>query len=135
MIAGVYINLPVANVAASRAFFTGLGLVINEDFSNDTAIAVALGPSSAAMLLSRDFFQTFTPLPIADARAATQVLVALQLGSRADVDAMASRAFATGGSRVRDPQDHGFMYAHAFADIDGHVWEPFWMNDEVPTAD
>jgi uncharacterized protein len=134
MISGVYINLPVADVAASRAFFTGLGLSINEDFSNESAIAVTLGPSSAAMLLSHDFFKGFTPLPIADARAATGVLVAVQLESRDAVDAMAAKAFATGATPVRDPQDHGFMYAHAFADPDGHIWEPFWMNDQPPAA-
>jgi uncharacterized protein len=134
MISGVYVNLPVANVAASRAFFTGLGLSINEDFSNESAIAVTLGPSSAAMLLSHEFFKGFTPLPIADARATTQTLVAIQLESRAAVDAMAEKAFATGGSVVRDAQDHGFMYAHAFADIDGHIWEPFWMSNEAPPA-
>jgi uncharacterized protein len=132
MISGVYINLPVKSAAASRAFFTGLGLAINEQFSNDTAIAVTLGPSSAAMLLEHAFFQTFTPHPIADARAATGVLVALQLESKAAVDAVVEKALALGGTEPRTAQDHGFMYSRAFTDIDHHIWEPFWMADDAP---
>lgn len=134
MISGVYVNLPVADVKRSRAFFEGLGLAINEQFSGEQAVSVTLGPSSAAMLLDRAFFQTFTPRPAAFGHDATEVLVALQLGGRAQVDAMVEAALAQGGTEPRAAQDHGFMYSRAFADLDGHIWEPFWMNDAPPPA-
>jgi uncharacterized protein len=110
--------------------FTGLGFSINEQFSNDTAIAVTLGPSAAAMLLEEAFFKTFTAKPLANAHETTAALVAIQLANREAVDAMTRKAIATGGFFAREPQDMGFMYACAFADIDGHIWEPFWMDDQ-----
>jgi uncharacterized protein len=132
MITGTYVNMPVKNVAATRAFFAGLGFSFNEDFSNDKAVAMTLGPNTSAMLLGEEFFKTFIPKPISDAHKSTEVLVALQLADRAAVDAMTDEALATGGHFVRDAQDHGFMYSRAFADLDGHIWEPFWMTSEQP---
>jgi uncharacterized protein len=132
MITGTYINLPVKNVAATRAFFAGLGFSFNKDFSNDKAVAMTLGSNTAAMLLGEEFFKTFIPTPISDAHKSTEVLVAIQLSDRAAVDAMTDKALATGGHFVRDAQDHGFMYSRAFADLDGHIWEPFWMTSEQP---
>jgi uncharacterized protein len=130
MITGTYVNLPVKNVAATRSFFAGLGFSFNEDFSNDKAVAMILGPNTSAMLLGEEFFKTFIPKPISDAHKSTEVLVAIQLADRVAVDAMSDKALETGGHFVRDAQDHGFMYSRAFADLDGHIWEPFWMTSE-----
>ena len=134
MISGTYVNMPIKNVAATRAFFTSLGFSFNEDFSNEKAVAMTLGPNTAAMLLQEEFFKTFIPKPISDAHKATELLVAIQLADRAAVDAMTDKAIATGGHYVREAQDHGFMYSRAFADLDGHIWEPFWMTDQKPEA-
>lgn len=123
-----YINLPIADLARSRAFFEVLGFRFDERFSDDTALGMVIGETSFAMLLSHEKFQSFTPRPVADATKSTEVLVAVQLDSREAVDAMVYTALAHGGSTVREPEDHGFMYGHAFADPDGHIWEPFWMN-------
>ncbi|MNN80826.1 Glyoxalase-like domain protein [compost metagenome] len=79
------------------------------------------------MLLVKDFFQGFTGKPVADAKASTEVLVALSCESRAEVDDLVARAVAAGGTAPRDPQDHGFMYAHGFEDLDGHIWELLHM--------
>ncbi|MCU0832482.1 MAG: glyoxalase/bleomycin resistance/extradiol dioxygenase family protein [Rhizobiaceae bacterium] len=127
MISGVYVNLPVADVKRSRGFFERLGFAINEQFSGDHAVAVTLGAASAAMLLDKAFFQGFTPRPAAFGHEATEVLVALKLPDRAAVDAMVDAALSAGGTEPRAAQDHGFMYSRAFADLDGHIWEPFWM--------
>ena len=127
----VYINLPVADLDRSRAFFGALGFDFNDAFSDGTALAMRISETCYAMLLTHEKFARFTPRPIADARKATEVLTALQLDSRAAVDGMVATALASGGSAVRDPEDHGFMYGHAFADPDGHIWEPFWMNPDA----
>lgn len=133
-ISGVYVNLPVKDLARSRAFFSALDFGFNDQFSDDTAIAMVINDTTSAMLLTHKKFASFTPRKIADANKTSEVLVALRLSSREDVDKMVATALANGGARVREPEDLGFMYAHAFADPDGHVWEPFWMNPEAMEA-
>lgn len=129
----VYINLPIEDLARSRAFFTGLGFSVNETFTDDKAIAIEIEPGVNLMLLTKPFFQTFTPRKLADAQAVTEVLVALGLPDRAAVDAMVAKAVSLGGKIVRPPEDHGFMYGHAFADPDGHIWEPHWLDPSAMT--
>ncbi|MFD0979653.1 VOC family protein [Tropicimonas aquimaris] len=126
-----YINLPVEDLGRSRAFFLALGLTFDERFCDETALGMVLGPSSFVMLLTRAKFAGFTPRAIADARAVSEVLVALEMESREAVDAMVATALSSGGAAVRAPEDHGFMYGHAFADPDGHIWEPFWLNRQA----
>ena len=82
-----------------------------------------LGENLFAMLLTRERFAGFTPRPVADARAATEVLICLALDGRAEIDAMVRAAVAAGGAAHGEPQDHGFMYQHGFHDPDGHIWE------------
>ena len=53
----------------------------------------------------------------------TEVLLCLSKESRADIDTMVTAAVAAGGATYNEPQDHGFMYAHGFQDLDGHIWE------------
>ena len=127
----LYINLPVADLARSRAFFGGLGFEFNEAFSDATALAMRIGDSVSAMLLTHEKFGPFTPRPIADAHKTTEVLTALQLDSREAVDRMADLALASGGGAVRAAEDHGWMYGRAFADPDGHIWELFWMDADA----
>ena len=134
MISGTYINMPIKNVEATRAFFGGLGFSFNEQFSGETALAVTLNDNTAAMMLQEEFFKTFISTPLSDARKSTEVLVAIQLADRAAVDAMTAKAIAIGGTSVREPQDLGFMYSQSFRDLDGHIWEPFWMTDQKPEA-
>jgi len=125
----IFVNLPVADVAKSTAFYEAIGCTKNEQFSNDVASAMVLSDTINFMLLSHDFFKTFTPRPIADARAATEVLICISRDSRAAVDAIAEAAGANGGTAdVRPPQDMGFMYSRAFEDPDGHIFEPMFMD-------
>ena len=134
----VFINLPVEDLGRSRAFFERLGFSFDDTFCDDTALAMTISEACFAMLLTHEKFATFTPKPIADAHESSEVLNALQLESRAAVDRIVATALANGGTAVREPEDHGFMYGHAFADPDGHIWEPFWMNPDAartePTA-
>lgn len=41
---------------------------------------------------------------------------------------MVRTAVAAGGKIFGPPQDHGFMYEHAFQDLDGHIWAPFTVD-------
>ncbi len=83
------------------------------------------------MLLTEAKFKTFTPNMICDATKSTEVLLCLSCASRAEVDGMVSKAVAAGGTTYNEPQDHGFMYAHGFQDLDGHIWELIYMQPEA----
>ena len=128
----IYVNLPVADLPRSRAFFESLGLHFEPKFSNDQGACLVIQEGSIhAMLLTKAFFATFTSKPIADATRSTEVLVCLSCESRAEVDALVKKALAAGGTAPRAPQDHGFMYAHGFEDLDGHIWELVAMDPNV----
>ncbi len=127
----VYINLPVADLDRSRRFFGRLGFEFDDQFSDDTGIAMRISDTCTAMLLTHAKFASFTPKRIADASQTTEVLTALQLESREAVDQLTETALASGGEVIGDAQDHGFMYGRAFADPDGHIWEPIWMDPQA----
>ena len=131
----IFVNLPVADVGASRAFWTSLGYPINETFSDENAISVVLGDSIAAMLLATDYFRTFTSLPVVDAKTSVQTLLALSCETREAVDSLVDSALAAGASEPRDPQDLGFMYQRSFSDLDGHTWEISWMDPSAYSAE
>ncbi len=131
----LYVNLPVASVARTRTFFSSLGFGFNPQFSNEQALCLVVNEHIQCMLLERSFFQSFIPGPVADARAATQVLLALQLDSREAVADAVARAVALGATVPGPVRDHGFMVQHAFCDLDGHTWEVFWTDPAaVPPA-
>ena len=124
----MFVNLPVKDVARTRAFFTALGFSFNPQFSNDQALCMIVGDGSYAMLLAEPFFQGFTKKPLSDATQRTEVLVALSCESVAEVDDLVARALAAGGRAPVERKDHGFMVGHGFEDPDGHQWEVFWMD-------
>jgi predicted lactoylglutathione lyase len=129
-----YVNLPVEDLAASKAFFAALGFAFSPEFSDEKAAGMIINDGcSYAMLLTKPFFQEFLPhKTVADSKATAEVLVALQCDSREEVDALVAKAVAAGGKTYREPQDHGFMYGHGFEDLDGHLWEVFHMSG-LPT--
>lgn len=124
----IYINLPVKDLARAKAFYTALGYNLNPEFSNDEAVCMIISESICVMLLAEPFFATFTRKAICDASTNTEVMIGLSCDSRAEVDALVARAVAAGGNIPREPQDYGFMYYHAFEDLDGHIWEPIYMD-------
>lgn len=83
----IFVNLSVADLPRSMAFYRALGFDFDPRFTDDTA----------------------------------------------GVDALTGAAPAAGGTESRPAQDYGFMYSRAFADPDGHIWEPMWMDMEAAT--
>jgi uncharacterized protein len=124
----IFVNLPIKNMEKSKAFFGALGFGFNPQFTNEQGACMVVAEDIFVMLLIESFFQTFIKKPISDAKKATEVLVCLSCESRAEVDAMVKKALAAGGTAPNAPQDHGFMYAHGFEDVDGHIWELVWMD-------
>ena len=128
----IFVNLPVADVARSRAFYAALGFAINETFSDETTACVVISEHIYLMVLNHARFEGFAPRPRADTMASTAALLALSCDSRAAVDAMMDAALAHGGTDNDKLQDmEGFMYGRSFSDPDGHVFEPFWMTPEA----
>lgn len=127
MVKAIYVNLQVADLGRSQRFFEALGFSFNPQFTNEQAAALVISGNIYAMLHTRESFLRFTKKELVDARSSTEVLLALQVESREEVDALATRALEHGGRQAREAQDHGFMYERSFDDLDGHVWEVFWM--------
>ncbi|MCW1961615.1 VOC family protein [Chryseobacterium viscerum] len=122
-ITDIYVNLPVKDVQKTREFWTKLGFSINEQFSDEKAICVVMKENHIyTMFLKEEFFQTFTNRPFAKGDT-TQVLLAIGVNSRDEVDGMVKTAIENGGSKYSDPVDYGWMYQSSFADINGHQWE------------
>jgi len=128
----VFINLAVQDVARARDFWTALGFSFNEQYSDESGIAMRLSETVHAMLLSESKFSMFTTRPIADTHSVTEGLFSITCESREAVDALVGLALAHGGRPAMPAQDHGFMYAWSFYDPDGHHWEPFWMDPDGP---
>lgn len=125
----IFINLPVRNLQKSIDFFTKLGFTFNPQFTDDKATCMIIGENIFAMLLVEDRFKDFTRKPISDASKTTEVLIALDAESREKVDEMIKKAVEAGGTTYAQPQDHGWMYGHSFADLDGHQWEILYMDE------
>jgi len=127
----LFVNLAVKNLDKSIEFFRQLGFTFNAQFTDETATCMIVSDDIFVMLLTEAKFRTFTPKAICDASKSTEVLVCLSCESRAEVDDLVSKAVAAGGMTYNDPQDHGFMYAHGFQDLDGHIWELVYMEPEA----
>ncbi|SPU42634.1 VOC family protein [Brevundimonas diminuta] len=119
----IFINLPVADLPRSVAFYEAVGATLNPLFSDETAACMVFSDTIHAMLLTHEKWATFTDRAIPDAKKTAQVLICVSEDSREGVDAVVDRAAAAGGQA--DPnarQDYGFMYGRSYADPDGHIW-------------
>lgn len=75
------------------------------------------------MLLTTDYFDSFHPGETVPGNGPREVLNALILPTRSDVDKLAERARSAGADVYRRPGEEQGMYGTAFADPDGHAWE------------
>lgn len=125
----IFVNLPVKDLEKTKEFFLKLGYSFNQQFTDEKAASLVISENIYAMLLTEPFFKTFLPnKEIADTSKTKEVLIALSADSKQQVDELVDKAIAAGGKKFREPDDHGFMYARSFEDLDGHVWEVVWMD-------
>jgi hypothetical protein len=119
-------------VDASTAFYEAIGATRDLRFSAPgQATAMKWSDTISFMLLSPDFFRGFLPegKSIADAKATTEVLLCISRDSRDAVNAITQAAAKAGGRiDLRPVQDMGFMYGRTFEDLDGHIFEPMYMD-------
>jgi predicted lactoylglutathione lyase len=124
----IFVNLPVADLSKSTAFYEAIGLTRNPQFSDDTSACMVLSDIISVMLMTHAKWRTFTSRPIPPT-ASSEVMLAVSCDSRAAVDAMNKAAAAKGGTADINPvQDLGFLYNRSFVDLDGHVWEAIFMD-------
>ena len=125
----IFVNLPVADLEASKAFYSAIGFRNEPKFTDDTAAAMQLSDVIHVMLLTHDKWKSFTRKAIPNAKESAQVMLCLSRENRAHLDAtLADVAKAGGRADCDPPQDYGFMYGRSFEDPDGHNWEVMWMD-------
>ncbi len=127
----IFVNLSVRDLNKSKEFFSTLGFGFNPQFTDDKAACMVISGDAFVMLLTEQFFKTFTKREPCDTTRQTEGLFALSCESRAEVDEIVKKAIAAGGQHAMDPQDHGFMYGWSFYDLDGHHWEVMWMDPKA----
>ncbi|MDI6051261.1 MAG: VOC family protein [Bacteroidota bacterium] len=131
MASKIFINLAVKDLKKSIDFFTTLGFSFNPQFTDEQATCMIIGENIFAMLVTEQRFKDFTKKEICNANKNTEVLLAMDAESKEKVDEMVKNAVDAGGSIYMEPQDHGWMYGHSFADLDGHQWEIFYMDESA----
>ncbi len=124
----LFVNIPVADLERSKAFFAKLGFSFNPNFTDQTAACMLVGEQASVMLLTHEKFAEFSKLPMADPATHTLALYCFTVSSREEVDAVAEAALAAGGVEADGLEDLGFMCSRSFFDLDGHGWQVMWMD-------
>jgi predicted lactoylglutathione lyase len=124
----IFVNLPINDVDATRAFFTGLGYSFNEQFSDDKALCLVISETIFAMLVKPEFLSTFLDKPVGDPRQAVTAIISLTFDSRDEVIAHCEKAFSLGARNYKEQVDHGFMLQWGYEDLNGNIWEAIWMD-------
>jgi uncharacterized protein len=125
----IFLNLPVRDLNKTIEFFTKLGFKFNPQFTDENATCMIVGEDIFVMLLVEKFFRTFTKKEISDTSKNTEMIVALSMENKEKVDQMINKVVQAGGKESREAQDHGWMYGRSFEDINGHLWEVFYMDE------
>jgi predicted lactoylglutathione lyase len=128
----VFINLPVANLPRTLAFWKALGYAHDPQFTGDTAACIVISEEIRIMATTHAKFREFTPKAICDTTKSVEVLLNLTCDSQQEVNDLVGKAVAAGGSTYDKPEDLGFMYSHSFVDPDGHGWGLFHMSAMPP---
>ncbi|MDR3058935.1 MAG: hypothetical protein LBU84_12445 [Prevotella sp.] len=121
-------NIAVKDVKKSMEFFSQLGFSYNEKFTDENAACMIINEMACVMLLKEPFYLSFTNKSLADTSKTSEVMLAIMLESKEQVDETLSKALSLGASEGRK-EDLGFMYSRSFHDLDGHIWEFGWMDE------
>jgi len=128
----IYINISVKDLAKAIDFYTSLGFEQNLDFSNDDGACIVITDNIYLMVLTKEFFQTFTDKDISDSNKATETILSISADSKEEVDELADKAVQYAGMPLKEAANElDFMYVRNFQDLDGHMWEVVYMD---PTA-
>lgn len=129
MVNSLFVNLPIENLKKSVDFFSQLGFTFNAQFTDEQSTCMIVSENIFVMLLEKEKFQGFIDKPIAS-KEATETILALSCDSADEVRTLTEKAFELGARKLNEPEDMGFMFSWGFEDLDGHLWDVFWMNPE-----
>lgn len=127
----IYVNVPVADLERSKAFYIALGATIHPGFSDDNQACVVWDDNVFLMLHRREVFATLTDKPVADAHVSTQVIVALSRTSRSEVDRVIEAGISSGGKEPRPGTDLGYIYDRDLEDPDGNILEFLYLEPQA----
>ncbi len=129
MLNQIFLNLPVENLKRSLEFFTELGFSFNPQFTDETSTCMIVNDSIYVMLIEHEKFAGFIDKPIAP-KGVTEAIFAFSCDTKAAVIELSEKAHGLGARKVNEPQDLGFMFSWGFEDLDGHLWDIFWMDPD-----
>lgn len=127
----IFVNLPVSDLAKSTEFYEALGFTKNPVFSNENASCMVWSDGIMVMLLTHNFYKSFlNNKEIADTKQTSGVLLCLSMESKEAVQQFADTAQQNGGDyfQVDSGAPADMMFGYEVQDLDGHTWEPMWMN-------
>ncbi len=127
----IYVNIPVKDLDRSIQFFTALGYKFNKQFTDKDATCMIIGENIFAMLLTEPFFKSFTKKEICDSSKSIEAIMAISVDSKNKVDEIVDNAIKAGGTAPKDTQNDGWMYSRSFEDLDGHLWEILYMDENA----
>ena len=128
----IFVNLPVADLERSKAFYSALGADVVPEFTDENASCLKWDENVFFMLLKTDYFASFTDRSVIMPNMGAQSITALSRDSRAAVETARELVLSSGGGENKPPVDHGFMYVVSMTDPDGHIIEFTWMAEEAP---
>ena len=129
MISTIFVNMPVESLKRSVDFFTGLGFKFNAQFTSEDSTCMIVSDTIYVMLLEHSRFLGFIEKTIAPKDTA-EAIFSFGCSSADEVRELSEKAFALGARKVNEPTDMGFMFSWGFEDLDGHLWDLFWMNPD-----
>ncbi|WP_406235822.1 VOC family protein [Nocardia sp. NBC_01009] len=129
----IFINLPVTDLGRSKNFYEALGWKVNQDFTDENAACIVVDDNICLMLLTKEFFPTFSSRPLSDTVSTIGAAYAIALPSAEEVDTLTAAALGAGATEEvnedkRAQEAQVGMHGRTFIDPDGHQWEPFWMD-------
>ncbi|MGX6444011.1 VOC family protein [Neobacillus sp. K501] len=127
----IFINLPVKDVKKSTNFLTEIGFELNSQFSDENTSSIIINDNIFALIMNEERFKEFSKKEIVDTTTASEAIFCLSAESREQVDELVNKALSAGGKTDSEPQDHGFMYGWGFQDLDGHLWEVVYMDENA----
>src|SRR3954451_19234135 len=124
----IFVNIPTSDLERAKAFYTSLGADINPLFTDENAACIVWDENVYFMVLTNEYFSTFTDKKVVDPKTHAQALIALSRESREDVDKILAAALAHGGSEPTEAKDYGFMYSRDLDDPDCNGIEFVYMD-------
>lgn len=126
----ICINLSTKDIEKSREFFTKLGLKFNQFCTDETTIGLEIEENIFVLISTDEKFKTFTKKDLVKPKEQTEAILSLELENREEVDLFIEKAISIGAHESNEILDLGWMYCRQFEDLDGHLWEAFYMNEK-----